>query len=261
MSFISPGSDGPPGIHRELEVQAGDVVRFTFDPEIPLQYPFSEYTMNGYELSYRQGSGCSELSLNARAGLEPDEADPGPAVGVTASMEEAAPGDSIEIDLHLLFGNGTTRDFPAWQRFDAEITVGQELGVLVADGGAQTGTSLSQVPGEIEFIAHDDDDAFGTVEITVTTLLEADVDLIIGSLPEGAELMQGGVQQQGIYLEGKVEINVGEEEIRVQILDPTSESDDIYISSAPEMPEVSVEAQLLNYTGGEVQFHWEYEIE
>ncbi len=73
-----------------------------------------------------------------------------------------------------------------------------------------------------------------------------------------------GFEDMGIppmYVDLIVQVVVHKETTKLVILEPTATSPNETISAVPQMPTVTCQAQLQNYTGGQVTFNWHYRVD
>jgi len=164
------------------------------------------------------------------------------------------PGDTAQVVIKKRLPDGTLIDFDSTQTYVAGMLDGCILGKLVA--GVQEGPYVVDVLQPIYFIADTSVDTIGSVLLRVglvestnksTNKNNEQTDFV------GSDCFIGG--QFGSYEDVTVV-----KEHPIEIIFPTSNSPDEWITSAPEMPEVSYAVILHNHLGQPVKLICEYEI-
>jgi hypothetical protein len=164
------------------------------------------------------------------------------------------PGDTAQVVIKKRLPDGTLTDFDSTQTYEVGMLDGCILGKIVA--GEEEGPHVVDVLQPIYFVADTSADTTGAVLLRVGLIPPADK-------PQNKNNLQKGIVESDCFVGWQSnsfdDVSVVKEN-PLEIIYPTNNSPDEWITSAPEMPEVSYAVILHNHLGQPVKLICEYEV-
>lgn len=164
------------------------------------------------------------------------------------------PGDTAQVVIKKRLPDGTLIDFVSTQTYVAGMLDGCILGKLVA--GVQEGAYVEDVLQPIYFIADTSADTTGSVLLRVGLVELTDKPQIKNS--QQTDLVESDCFIGGQF--GNYDNVTVVKEHPIEIIYPTSNSPDEWITSEPAMPEISYAVELHSHIGQQVKLICEYEV-